>query len=78
MNALIYRSHSHPSALQRPEPIADAFALRCHDAVSRQKNHQIMWGIRFGTRHPSQVVLGLIDLLAQTYSSATLQIPIAT
>lgn len=78
MNAHIYRCRSHPSALRNPEPIADGFALRRHDAVSRPKNHQIVWGIRLGARHPSQVVLGLIGLLAQSYSSAALQIPIAT
>ena len=77
MSAVTSRCHIHPSALQHPEPIADAFALRWNNAVSCPMRHRTnrLIGSRIGPL--AHVTLGLIGLVATTDSSAALRIPIA-
>jgi hypothetical protein len=78
MSERICQCQYHPSALQRPEPIADAFASRWINAVSPPTNHRTMWRIHSGAGHPNELALGFIRPIAASNSNATLQIPIAT
>jgi hypothetical protein len=78
MSAHICRCHYHPSALQRREPIADAFALRCNNAVSCPMRHRTIYRISSDIPSLTNVADSLIAPVAASNSSATLQIPIAT
>jgi hypothetical protein len=78
MNSITPRCHNHPSALQHPAPIADAFALRWIDAVSGPMRHRTNRLIGSRIDPLADVTLGLIGLVATTDSSAVLQFPIAT
>jgi hypothetical protein len=78
MSAVTSRCHIHPSALQHPEPIADAFALRWIDAVSGPMRHGEIRPISSNIRRLTDAAIRLIGVSATPDSSATLQIPIAT
>ncbi len=78
MSAITERCHNHPSALQRPEPIADAFALLHDNPASPSISHQTMHRIHFDAWHLRTVSIRLNGTPATSNSSAALQIPIAT
>jgi hypothetical protein len=78
MNAVTSRCRIHPSALQHPELIADAFALRCDNAVSCPMRHRTIYRISSDIPPLTNVADSLIALVTASNSSATLQIPIAT
>ena len=65
------------SALRRPSPIADGFALRCHNVDSFPLHHP---SIRFPTTatwHPRDVTLHSAGPIAVPGRTANHQIPIA-
>jgi len=77
MSAVTSRCHIHPSALQHPEPIADAFTFRGNTVVSCLMRHRTTNPVRSNIAPLTDAAVGLTGLVATSNSSAVLQIPIA-
>ena len=65
------------SALHRPPPIADGFALRGHNVPSRPSRHPWSQPRIIDIPHWRDVIRRFLDRLALSRPTATRQIPIA-
>ncbi len=77
MSAITSPDTHPPSALQRPAPIADPFALRQKKPALCLAPHRIIWPIHSASRYLTDTPPRLIPLIATSGSSVILQIPIA-
>ena len=77
MSARVSRYSNHPSALRRPPPIADGFALRRNNIVSCLMRYPEILRSSTGVRHLCDVAVRLIGCITTFSPTANSQISIA-